>query len=60
MREAGATTFGQDEATSIVYGMPRTAQDIGAVQRQMPLYQLGGAVLRAASASPSHALKGNV
>lgn len=60
MREAGASTFGQDEATSIVYGMPRTAHEIGAVQRQMPLNQLGGAVLRAASATPSHASKGNV
>lgn len=37
MRESGATTIGQDEATSIVYGMPRVAYEIGAVQRQAPL-----------------------
>lgn len=59
MREAGASTLGQDEATSIVYGMPRAAQEIGAVQRQLPLNQIGAAVLRAAAA-PASAVKGHV
>ena len=31
MRKAGARTFGQDEASCVVYGMPREAALIGAV-----------------------------
>ncbi|VBB07468.1 signal transduction response regulator chemotaxis protein-glutamate methylesterase, partial [Lucifera butyrica] len=37
MRQAGARTIGQDEQSSIVYGMPKAAFDIGAVQEQIPL-----------------------
>lgn len=36
MRQNGAQTLGQDEETSVVYGMPKVAYEIGAVQ-----YQLG-------------------
>jgi two-component system chemotaxis response regulator CheB len=32
MRQAGARTFGQDEASCVVYGMPREAAQIGAVE----------------------------
>lgn len=34
MREKGARTIGQDESTCIVYGMPKVAYDIGAVEYQ--------------------------
>ena len=37
MRKAGAKTLGQKEATCVVYGMPKVAYDIGAVQYQMEL-----------------------
>ena len=37
MKRAGATTIGQDEASCIVYGMPKVAYDIGAVDYQRPL-----------------------
>lgn len=37
MRNAGALTVGEDEASCVVYGMPKVAYDIGAVQYQMPL-----------------------
>ncbi len=37
MREAGARTIGQDESTCIVYGMPKVAYDIGAVECQAKL-----------------------
>jgi two-component system, chemotaxis family, protein-glutamate methylesterase/glutaminase len=37
LREKGATTFAQDEATSVVYGMPRVAWENGAAQRQLAL-----------------------
>ncbi|HOV91901.1 MAG TPA: chemotaxis response regulator protein-glutamate methylesterase [Candidatus Kapabacteria bacterium] len=41
MKEAGAKTFGQDEATSVVYGMPKVANDIGAVDYQLPINEIG-------------------
>lgn len=37
MKEAGARTIGQDESTCVVYGMPKVAYDIGAVQYQEKL-----------------------
>ena len=45
MRTAGARTLGQDEATSVIYGMPRAAFEAGAVERQLPLGRLGDQVL---------------
>lgn len=44
MRDAGARTLGQDESTCVVYGMPRAAHDLGAVERQLPLEKLGPAI----------------
>lgn len=37
MRRAGATTIAQDEATSVVYGMPREAMQMGSAMRAVPL-----------------------
>ncbi|GGE17891.1 chemotaxis response regulator protein-glutamate methylesterase of group 1 operon [Aureimonas endophytica] len=37
MRRQGARTMAQDEATSLVYGMPRVAFEIGAAERRVPL-----------------------
>jgi two-component system chemotaxis response regulator CheB len=37
MRQSGAETIGQDEATSLVYGMPRAAFENGSVGIQAPL-----------------------
>jgi two-component system chemotaxis response regulator CheB len=45
MRKAGAHTFGQNESTCIVYGMPKAAYDIGAVVRQLPLDSLAAAIM---------------
>ena len=45
MRNAGAHTLGQDEASCVVYGMPRVAHEIGAVERQLPLARLSSAIL---------------
>lgn len=41
LMEGGAVTFGQDEQTSVVYGMPRAAHSLGAVQHQLPIDRLG-------------------
>ena len=46
MRQSGASTLGQDEYTSVVYGMPRVAHEIGAVKKQLPLSKIAGEVLR--------------
>jgi two-component system chemotaxis response regulator CheB len=51
MRNAGAATIGQNEATCVVYGMPKAALELGAVQRQLPLDRIGGGILASASAS---------
>ncbi|MGN0507103.1 MAG: chemotaxis response regulator protein-glutamate methylesterase [Lachnospiraceae bacterium] len=37
MRKAGARTIGQDESTCVVYGMPKVAYEIGAVEYQEKL-----------------------
>ncbi|MCC6779797.1 MAG: chemotaxis response regulator protein-glutamate methylesterase [Hyphomicrobiales bacterium] len=50
LRKAGAVTFGQDEETSLVYGMPRAAFEIGAVSRQFPLHKIADAILDACHA----------
>lgn len=47
MRQAGASTFGQDEASCVVYGMPREAFLIGAVEEQCPLNDMARRVLAA-------------
>lgn len=46
MRAAGAQTIGQDEATCVVYGMPRAAFEGGAVMAQVPLEGIGPEILR--------------
>lgn len=47
LRQAGATTLGQDEASSLIYGMPRVAFERGAVQRQYSLNDMAEAILEA-------------
>jgi two-component system chemotaxis response regulator CheB len=51
MRQAGARTIGQDEATSVVYGMPKVAYEIGAVERQAPIERLAAELLKAPSSN---------
>lgn len=40
MKRRGARTIGQDEQSSVVYGMPKVACEIGAVERQAPLSRI--------------------
>lgn len=42
MRKAGAETIGQDESTCVVYGMPKVAYDLGAVEYQEKLTDIAG------------------
>lgn len=50
MRDVGAATLGQDEASSVVYGMPKAAFEIGAVQRQLPLEKIASEILKLTNA----------
>ena len=45
LRHAGARTFGQDAATSVVYGMPRVAKEMGGIEMELPLHKIGSAIL---------------
>jgi len=53
LRQRGATTFAQDEATCVVYGMPRAAWELGAAQRQLPLHHAANFIVRHHEAAPS-------
>lgn len=44
MRKQGAHTLGQDEESSIVYGMPKVAYELGGVERQVSLSQMANAI----------------
>ena len=46
MQDAGASTIAQDEATSIVYGMPREAVKHGGVQHVIPLHDIPDSIMK--------------
>jgi two-component system chemotaxis response regulator CheB len=46
MKEAGARTLAQDEASCIVFGMPNEAIKLGGVDKVLPLDSLAGAILK--------------
>lgn len=45
MKRRGAYTIGQDESSSIVYGMPKVAYNIGAVNKQLPIDKIASYIL---------------
>jgi two-component system chemotaxis response regulator CheB len=51
LRNGGAHTLGQDESSCVVYGMPKAAFEIGAVEKQVGLSRMGSAILNICSAS---------
>jgi len=52
LKRAGATTIAQDEATCVVFGMPREAIRLGAVDHIQPLPTIAGSILSAIHAKP--------
>ncbi len=55
LRKAGAATVAQDEASSVVWGMPGAAVALGAAQETVPLSQIATRLLAATVREPSPA-----
>jgi two-component system chemotaxis response regulator CheB len=53
MRMAGAITLGQDEHSSLIYGMPRAAFERGAVMKQFSLSHMADAIVDACEGGPT-------
>jgi two-component system chemotaxis response regulator CheB len=51
--QAGGTTIAQDEASCVVFGMPRQAIELGAAQHVLPPEAIGMTLLRLASGQPA-------
>jgi len=49
MKQAGARTFAQDEASSVVFGMPKEAIARGAAERVIPLDAVAAELLKAST-----------
>lgn len=45
MRQAGASTLGQDESSCVIYGMPKAAFELNAVQKQLRLPSLAAEII---------------
>ena len=45
MRQAGARTIAQDETTSVVYGMPKVARDLGGVEKVLPINSISQKIM---------------
>jgi two-component system chemotaxis response regulator CheB len=56
MRKAGCPTVGQDEGTALIYGMPRVAFEIGAVEAQYGLFDISEAILNACAGKHAPAM----
>ncbi len=55
LRRAGARTIAQDEATSVVYGMPRAAAELGAAEAILPINRIAAELLSRAARHPAEA-----
>jgi len=53
MLEAGASTIAQDEATSVVWGMPGTAVRLGSAMHVLPLHRIASEVLQLTADQPN-------
>ena len=56
MRDAGAPTIAQDEASSVVWGMPGAAVKLGAVGEILPLNKVAEAVMRLAETAGAQSM----
>jgi len=44
MRDGGSATIGQNEATCVVYGMPKAAAELGATETELPIEKIAAAI----------------
>ena len=51
MRQAGASTIGQDEASCVIYGMPKAAHDCGATEIELPIGKIAEQALHRCQAT---------
>jgi len=54
MLRAGANTLGEDEASCVVYGMPKAAKDLGGVEKELPLGRIADEILKLCRADAKH------
>lgn len=52
LRQKGCHTIAQDEKTSVIYGMPRAARDLGAAAEILSLHQIAPAILKYVQMKP--------
>jgi two-component system chemotaxis response regulator CheB len=45
LRETGAHTIAQDQATSVVFGMPAVAIELGAAEQVLPTNEIAGSIM---------------
>jgi two-component system chemotaxis response regulator CheB len=50
IRQAGGLTIAQDEASCVVYGMPREAVELGAATQVLPIGEIAAALVSATNA----------
>jgi two-component system, chemotaxis family, protein-glutamate methylesterase/glutaminase len=60
LRKAGAVTIAQDEASSVVWGMPAAAVELGAAAQILPLGEISGALIRASHSIVSSGRAGRI
>ena len=46
MKKAGSATLGQNKASCVVYGMPKVAFDMGAVDKQVDVEHMASSILK--------------
>lgn len=57
LRKAGARTFVQDEGSSVVYGMPKAAWELGAAEKRVPITRMADTILGVCRTSTRSDLK---
>ncbi|MDL2287311.1 chemotaxis-specific protein-glutamate methyltransferase CheB [Eubacteriales bacterium OttesenSCG-928-G02] len=46
IKQAGGKTFAQDKETSVIFGMPKAAYELGAVEKLLPLTKIAGQIMK--------------
>jgi two-component system chemotaxis response regulator CheB len=57
MRQAGASTIGQNEASCVIYGMPKAAQECGASEIELPIEKIAEQTLHRCRATAKRGLR---